>query len=81
MAEEAWSELKLAFSGFNPRNSYMLALLTLGYTGSELSHYLIGPLAQPIARDIGFGDYACYEKEGFESSYTDICNQYKSNTS
>ena len=72
----AWSELKLAYSSFDCQNCYMLGLLTLGYTSSELAHYSVGPLALPMARDIGFGDYACFEKAGVKHF---SCNQYKSN--
>ena len=61
-------ELKVSFSGFNRRNSYMLAVLTLAYTSSELAHYLIGSLALPMSREIGFGDYGCFVKEGVKSS-------------
>ena len=81
MAIHVWRELKFSFSGFDARNTYALALITLGYFWAKLSHYLIGPLAQPMARDIGFGDLACYEKKDFKYSYSEICCQYKSNTS
>ena len=73
-------ELKVSFSGFNRRNSYVLMLLTLAYTCSELAHYLIGSLALPMSREIGFGDYGCSLKEGVKSSSV-ICRDFKTKNS
>ena len=79
MAINVWRELKFSFSGFDARNTYALALITLGYFWAKLSEHLIVALAEPVSRDIGFGDYACYERKDFKYSYSEICSQYKSN--
>lgn len=66
------------FSGYNWKNSYTLFLLTVAYIFGEIAHYLIGSLSKEMARDIGYGDYACYNKPGTNNS-TVKCSALKSN--
>ena len=75
--EEIKDDFKDSFGGFNSRNSYYLALLTLAYTCSELAHYLIGTLALPMSRDIDFGDSECYDNPDIESKIK--CHTFKNN--
>ena len=38
-----------------------LALLGLSYTVGETLHFLLGVVSMDMARDIGYGDKACYD--------------------
>lgn len=60
--------------GFNPRNSYILALLTLAFTVGEISRYLLGALSMEMAKDIGFGDKGCYRIRGTSASSLTTAN-------
>ena len=61
--------LKESFSGYNLKNSYTLLLLTLAYIVGEICHYLIGTLTKDMSRVIGYGDYACYLKNGLNTTF------------
>ena len=39
---------------------YFLALMTLSYIVGELTHFLIGTNSREVAREIEFGDKACF---------------------
>ncbi len=39
---------------------YQLCLLTLSYVLGELGHFLIGVTSRDVARDIHYGDRACF---------------------
>jgi len=40
-------------------NSYVLAILTIGYILGELGHYLIGVTSKQTAIELDYGDHAC----------------------
>lgn len=42
-------------------NSYVLAVLTIGYIAGEVGHYLIGITSKQTAIDIDYGDHACQQ--------------------
>ena len=67
----------LRFQGFNRKNSYTLFLLTLAYIVGEICHFLIGSLTMQMARDIDYGDYACYLKPQVTNKTTIKCNDKK----
>lgn len=56
------------------KNVFYLALMTLGYIFGEIAHFLINTSSTEVARDIGFGDKACYANENVtgNSSCSDI---------
>lgn len=62
--------------GFTAANSYALALYTLAFIVGEISHFMIGVLTRDVARDIGYGDFACYAKED-NSSMQSNCSDFK----
>ena len=68
---------KLGFSGYNWKNSYTLFLLTVAYIFGEISHYLIGSLSQQMSRDIGYGDYSCFNNPNVSSSIICSSDDYK----
>ena len=70
---------KLGFSGYNWKNSYTLFLLTVAYIFGEISHYLIGSLSQQMSRDIGYGDYSCFNNPNVSSSIICSSDDYKNN--
>jgi len=45
------------------RSNYILLLLTLSYLVGEMGHFLLGATSREIARDIGYGDKACFQGE------------------
>ena len=67
------------FSGYNWKNSYTLFLLTVAYIFGEIAHYLIGTLPLQMSRDVGFGDYACYDKEDLTNPKSAKCSSYTTN--
>lgn len=42
-------------------NSYVLAVLTIGYILGELGHYLIGVTSKQTAIELDYGDHACQQ--------------------
>ena len=42
---------------------YQLVLLTASYVFGELSHFLIGVTSRDVARDVHYGDQACFPKQ------------------
>lgn len=42
-------------------NSYVLAILTVGYILGELGHYLIGVTSKQTAIELDYGDHACQQ--------------------
>lgn len=42
-------------------NSYVLAILTIGYILGELGHYLIGVTSKQTAIELDYGDHACQQ--------------------
>jgi len=53
MKPEAKGDLSL-------KNVYMLTLMTLSYIVGELTHYLINTTNRELAREVGYGEKACY---------------------
>jgi hypothetical protein len=48
--------------GFSRENSFILALLTLAFIVGEISHFMLGVLSREMARDIHYGDFACFKQ-------------------
>eukprot|EP00092_Neocalanus_flemingeri_P023794 GFUD01025816.1.p1 GENE.GFUD01025816.1~~GFUD01025816.1.p1 ORF type:complete len:490 (+),score=57.14 GFUD01025816.1:40-1509(+) len=46
--------------GWNLRNSYYLALMTVAHVLGEIAHFLINASAREVARDLQFGELACF---------------------
>lgn len=44
-------------------NSYVLAVLTIGYILGELGHYLIGVTSKQTAIELDYGDHACQQND------------------
>lgn len=44
-------------------NSYVLAILTIGYILGELGHYLIGVTSKQTAIELDYGDHACQQND------------------
>ena len=65
--------------GYNFKNYYALAVLTVAYVIGEISHYLIGTLTKDMAREIDYGDYACYLKVGVNTTFKS-CDQFDDNS-
>lgn len=42
-------------------NTYVLAVLTIGYILGELGHYLIGVTSKLTAIELDYGDHACQQ--------------------
>jgi len=59
-----------------PRKVYMLGLMTLAYIVGELTHYLINTTNREVAREIGYGEKACYENTTLtpSNSTSDVCD-------
>jgi len=47
-------------------NIWYLALMTLGYIFGEIAHFLINTTSKEVARDVKFGNLACYFNETFD---------------
>ena len=48
-------------------NSYLLALMSLGYIVGEIAHFLINTTSREVAQDIEFGDQSCYATDGVDA--------------
>lgn len=57
-------------------NSYVLAILTIGYILGELGHYLIGVTSKQTAIELDYGDHAC-QLNNTEFSRNDLPVQCK----
>lgn len=44
-------------------NSYVLAILTIGYILGELGHYLIGVTSKQTAIELDYGNHACQQND------------------
>lgn len=44
-------------------NWFYLALMTVGYIFGEIAHFLINTSSKAVARDVQFGNQACFELE------------------
>ena len=56
---------------------YHLFLLTFSYVIGELSHFLLGVTSRDIARDLHYGDKACFpESNELDSNQSDICSAF-----
>ena len=60
------------------KSNYILLLMTLCYLVGEMGHFLLGATSRDIARDIGYGDKACFS---IANGTIDICRQRKDETS
>jgi len=60
------------------KSNYILLLMTLCYLVGEMGHFLLGATSRDIARDIGYGDKACFS---IANGTMDICRQRKDETS
>lgn len=48
---------------------YILSLLTLSYLVGELGHFLLSSTSRDIAREIGYGDLACFQTTNSTDSF------------
>ena len=49
----------------SPRREVQLSYLTVAYVFGEMSHFLVGVTSRDMARDIEYGDLACYDNDSF----------------
>lgn len=57
--------------------TYLLSLLTVSNIFGEISHFLLGVTSRDIARDLHYGDRACFTKREALSGPTEICHSLK----
>ena len=59
----------------SPRRGVQLSYLTVAYVFGEMSHYLVGVTSRDMAREIHYGDMACYDNDSFsgESNSSIAC--------
>ena len=62
----------------SPWSVYQLALLTCSYVFGELSHFLIGVTSRDVARDVHYGDQACFPEDHDLSGNNETCLLYTS---
>ena len=60
---ESVSRLQTMFR--SPRREVQLSYLTVAYVFGEMSHYLVGVTSRDMAREIEYGDMACYDNDSF----------------
>ena len=60
---------------WTPGHGVQLFYLTVAYIFGEMSHYLVGVTSRDMAREIGYGDMACYNNDNFseEMNSSIIC--------
>ena len=56
---------------FDGYKYYVLVVLTASFIIGELNHYLLGVVSKDVARDVGYGDKACY---GLNGSVDPVCS-------
>ena len=58
-----------------PGRGVQLSYLTVAYVFGEMSHYLVGVTSRDMAREIHYGDMACYDNDSFsgESNSSIAC--------
>ena len=59
----------------SPRRGVQLSYLTVAYVFGEMSHYLVGVTSRDMAREIHYGDLACYDNDSFsgEANSSIVC--------
>ena len=81
MTEKSETETAAAAAGLfqtmfrTPGRGVQLSYLTVAYVFGEMSHYLVGVTSRDMAREIHYGDMACYDNDSFsgESNSTIVC--------
>lgn len=70
--------------GCSFKKAYFLALMSTSYIIGEIAHFLINTSSREVARDIGFGDQACFlnttRKSELGPNGTDPCPALKNQT-
>ena len=58
-----------------PGRGVQLSYLTVAYVFGEMSHYLVGVTSRDMAREIEYGDLACYDNDSFagEANSSIVC--------
>jgi len=73
-------------SDWTATNICYLALMTFGYIFGEIAHFLINTTSKEVARDVKFGNLACYFNETFadqddaNGTLEQFCKDTKDNT-
>lgn len=63
---------------FTTQNTYILGLLTLAFIVGEISHFLIGVTSRDVAREIHYGQKACFANITTTFNVTeDFCNDFE----
>ena len=52
-----------------PGRGLQLSYLTVAYVFGEMSHYLVGVTSRDMAREIHYGDMACYDNKTFVGEF------------
>ena len=57
----------------------VLTLLTLSYIVGEFSHFILGIITRDVARDVGYGDKACFTRvaPSIEEATDDNCWKFQ----
>ena len=78
MTEKSETEIVGLFQTMfrTPGRGLQLSYLTVAYIFGEMSHYLVGVTSRDMAREIGYGDMACYNNDNFseEMNSSIICD-------
>ena len=51
-----------------PNRYVQLAFLTIAYVLGEMTHWLPGVVSRDMARELEYGDLACYDNDNFNGS-------------
>lgn len=69
--------LATALLPFREPNRYVqLGLLTIAYVLGEMTHWLPGVVSRDMARELEYGDLACYESDGFNEDSIIDCGDF-----
>ena len=56
-----------------PNRYVQLAFLTIAYVLGEMTHWLPGAVSRDMARELEYGDQACYDNDNFNGNITIDC--------
>ena len=59
-----------------PNHFVQLGLLTIAYVLGEMTHWLPGVVSRDMARELEYGDLACYESDGFNEDSNIDCGDF-----
>jgi len=60
------------------RNTYLLTVMTMAHVLGEIAHFLINTSGREVARDLHFGELACFVNESHTGASTKNCSGIRS---